>query len=73
MCPEESLRRFEEEEIFLADFIAACEKCDLGLMREFNSRGTKRDFGLHEDRCVRRVLGKPYPQPRVGQFLAMIE
>jgi len=29
LCPEESLRRFEEEEIFLADAIAACEKCGL--------------------------------------------
>src|SRR5258708_10458264 len=30
LCPEESLRRFEEEELFLADVIAACEKCGLG-------------------------------------------
>ena len=29
LCPEESLRRFEGEEIFLADIIAACEKCGL--------------------------------------------
>jgi hypothetical protein len=29
LCPEESLRRFEGEEIFLADVIAACEKCGL--------------------------------------------
>jgi hypothetical protein len=29
LCPEESLRRFEEEEIFPADVIAACEKCGL--------------------------------------------
>ena len=29
MCPEESLRGFEEEEIFLADVIAACEKSGL--------------------------------------------
>src|SRR5712692_7289596 len=29
LCPEESLRRFEEEELFLADVIAACEKSGL--------------------------------------------
>jgi hypothetical protein len=29
LCPEESLRRFVGEEIFLADIIAACEKCGL--------------------------------------------
>jgi hypothetical protein len=29
LCPEESLCGFEEEEIFLADAIAACEKCGL--------------------------------------------
>ena len=33
LCPEESLRRFEEEEIFLADVIAACEKCGLDVAR----------------------------------------
>ena len=31
LCPEESLRRFEGEEIFLADVIAACEKWGLAL------------------------------------------
>jgi len=31
LCPEESLRRFEEEEIFLGDVIAACEKWGLTL------------------------------------------
>jgi hypothetical protein len=30
LCPEESLRRFEEE-IFLAEVIAACEKCGLAI------------------------------------------
>jgi len=29
-CPEESLRGFEEEEIFLTDTVAACGKCGLG-------------------------------------------
>jgi hypothetical protein len=33
LCPEESLRRFEEEEIFLGDVIAACEKCGLDVPR----------------------------------------
>jgi len=44
-----------------------------GQMQEFNARRAKRDFGLDEDRGVCRVFGKPYPQPRVGQFLAVIE
>jgi len=30
LCPEESLRGFEEEEIFLADIFAAYEKCGAG-------------------------------------------
>ena len=42
-------------------------------MREFDSRGAKWNFGLDEDRSVGRVLGNPQPQPRVGQFLAVIE
>ena len=44
-----------------------------GQMQEFNARRAKRDFGLDEDRGVCHVFGKPYPQPRVGQFLAVIE
>jgi len=31
LCPEESLRMVEEEEIFLADVITACEKCGLDI------------------------------------------
>src|SRR5258708_32741104 len=42
-------------------------------MREFNSRGAKWDFGFDEDGRVGPVLGNPQPQPRVGQFLTMIE
>src|SRR6266851_202610 len=42
-------------------------------MREFNSRGAKWDFGFDEDGRVGPVLGNPQPQPRVSQFLAVIE
>jgi hypothetical protein len=42
LCPEESLRRFEEEEIFLADVIAACEKCELDRGKDILVPGRKR-------------------------------
>src|SRR6266852_3196516 len=34
LCPEESLCRLEEEDLFLADVIAACEKCATNAIQE---------------------------------------
>ena len=40
-CPEESLRGFEEEEIFQADDIAASEKCGLDCLGGFRRHGDR--------------------------------
>src|SRR4029077_12412067 len=41
LCPEESVRGFEEEEIFLAEVIAACEKCGFSPRKRKEKRQAK--------------------------------
>ena len=57
MCPEESLRNLEEEKIFLANVIAAFEKCGLIRLQGRSGRDGKNE--------------KTAPTQAIGSMLAV--